>query len=184
LALVLIERIYLIVVIPNISMARIVHIRHVDEDAYLKGNIEPDPDELDLVFERSPTYAKVLEQVRIELNWMDPSDIIELEGMHNAGFRMHFCWKIMRINSEQRWGAYKEVVVESLDKARESGNDQFQEPCDRSRCGKCNGNGHNARTCNQRKRTTRNDPSKSQPMSSQQSGPSHQDVPSQQRSSQ
>jgi hypothetical protein len=86
LALVLIEHIYLIVVIPNISMARIVHVRHVDEEAYLKGNIEPDPDELDLVFERSPTYAKVLEQVRIELNWMDPSDIVELEGRHNAGF--------------------------------------------------------------------------------------------------
>jgi hypothetical protein len=32
---------------------------------------------------------------------------------------MHFRWKIMRINFEQRWGAYKEVVAESLDKALE-----------------------------------------------------------------
>jgi hypothetical protein len=71
LALVLIEFFYLIVVIPNIGMARIVHVHHVDKEAYLKGNIEPDPDELDLVFERTHTYAEVLEQVRIELNWMD-----------------------------------------------------------------------------------------------------------------
>jgi hypothetical protein len=89
------------------------------KEAYLKGNIEPDPDELDLLFERTPTYAEVLEQVRIELNWMYPSDIVELECRHNAGFGMHFYWKIMHINSEQRWGAYKEVVVESLDKALE-----------------------------------------------------------------
>jgi hypothetical protein len=46
-------------------MARIVHVHHVDKEAYLKGNIEPDPDELDLVFERTPMYAEVLEQVRI-----------------------------------------------------------------------------------------------------------------------
>jgi hypothetical protein len=71
-------------------MARIVHVHHVDKEAYLKGNIEPDPDELDLVFERTPMYAEVLEQVRIELNWMDPSDVVELEGRHNAGFGMHF----------------------------------------------------------------------------------------------
>jgi hypothetical protein len=32
---------------------------------------------------------------------------------------MDFSWKIMRLNSEQRWGAYKKVVAESLDKALE-----------------------------------------------------------------
>jgi hypothetical protein len=119
LALVLIEFFYLIVVIPNKGMARIVHVHHVDKLEYLKGNIEPDPGELDLVFERTPTYAEVLEQVRIELNWMNPSDVVELKGRHNARFGMHFRWKIMRINSKQRWGAYKEVVAESLDKALE-----------------------------------------------------------------
>jgi hypothetical protein len=100
-------------------MARIVHVHHVDKDAFLKGNIEPDPDELDLVFERSPNYAEVLEQVRIDLNWMDPSDVVELEGRHNVGFGMHSRWKTMRINSEQRWVAYKETVAESQDKALE-----------------------------------------------------------------
>jgi hypothetical protein len=71
------------------------------------------------VFERSPTYVEVFEQVRIELDWIDPSDIVELEGRHNAGFGMHVRLKIMRINSEQCWGAYKEVVAESLDKTLE-----------------------------------------------------------------
>jgi hypothetical protein len=40
----------------------------VDKDAFLKGNIEPDPEEIDLVFDRSPNYAEVVAQVRIELN--------------------------------------------------------------------------------------------------------------------
>ncbi|KAK1650572.1 hypothetical protein QYE76_068377 [Lolium multiflorum] len=101
------------------GMARIVHVHHVDKDSFLKGNIDPDPDEVDLVFERSPNYAEVLEKVRIDLNWMDPSNVVELEGRHNAGFGMHVRWKTMRINSEQRWVAYKEVVAESLDKALE-----------------------------------------------------------------
>jgi hypothetical protein len=81
-------------------MARIVHVHHVDRDSFLKGNIEPDPDEVDLVFERSPNYAEVLEQAKIDLNWMDPNYVVELEGRHNAGFGMHVHWKTMRINSE------------------------------------------------------------------------------------
>ena len=92
---------------------------HEDKDAFLKGNIEPDPDEIDMVFDNSPSYAELLQQVRKELNWMDPSDIVELEGRHNVGFGMHIRWKIMRVNSEQRWVAYKETVAESLDKALE-----------------------------------------------------------------
>ena len=96
-----------------------VYVHHGDKDAFLKGNIEPDPDELDIVFDSSPSYAELLQQVRKELNWMDLSDIVELEGRHNVGFGMHVCWKTMRVNSEQRWVAYKETVVESLDKALE-----------------------------------------------------------------
>ena len=108
-----------IVVFAILGMARIVNVHHVDKDAFLRGNIESDPLEFDLVFERSPTYAELLEQVRIDMNWMDPRDVVELEGRHNVGFGMHVRWKTMRINSEQRWGAYKEVVSESLDKALE-----------------------------------------------------------------
>ncbi|KAE8781122.1 hypothetical protein D1007_45706 [Hordeum vulgare] len=32
---------------------------------------------------------------------------------------MHIRWKTMRVNSEQRWLAYKDTVAESLDKALE-----------------------------------------------------------------
>jgi len=96
-----------------------VYVHHVDKEAFLKGNVEPDPDELDMVFESSPSYADVLEQVRNDLNWMDPSDVVEFEGRHNVGFGMHIRWKTMRVNSEQRWVAYKETVAESLDKALE-----------------------------------------------------------------
>uniref|UniRef100_A0ACD5ZSE8 Uncharacterized protein n=1 Tax=Avena sativa TaxID=4498 RepID=A0ACD5ZSE8_AVESA len=100
-------------------MARIIHVYHVDKDAFLRGNIEPDPDEPDLVFERTPTYVEVLEQLRIELKWMDTNDVVELEGRHSVGLGMHVRWKTMRIYSESRWVAYKEVVAESLDKALE-----------------------------------------------------------------
>ena len=62
---------------------------HGDIDAFWKGNIEPDPDELDMVFDSSPSYAELLQQVRKDLNWMDPSDIVELEGRHNVSFGMH-----------------------------------------------------------------------------------------------
>ena len=96
-----------------------VYVHHVDKEAFLKGNVEPDPDELDMVFESSPSYAELLEQVRKDLNWADPSDVVEFEGRHNVGFGMHIRWKTMRVNSEQRWVAYKETVAESLDKALE-----------------------------------------------------------------
>src|SRR4051812_11480295 len=100
-------------------MGRIVHVHHMDKEAFLRGNIEPHQDEIDLVFDRSPNYAEVLQQVRVDLNWMDPSDVVELEGRHNVGFGMQNRWKTMSISSEQRWFAYKEVVAESQDKALE-----------------------------------------------------------------
>ncbi|KAE8776086.1 hypothetical protein D1007_51308 [Hordeum vulgare] len=96
-----------------------VYVHHVDKDAFLKGNIDPDPDELDMVFDLCPSYGELLEQVRKDLNWMDPSDVVEFAGRHNVGFGMHIRWKTMRVNSEQRWLAYKDTVDESLDKALE-----------------------------------------------------------------
>src|SRR3954464_1127230 len=47
--------------------------------------------------------------------------------------------------------------------ARETGNDQFQEPRERARCGTCNGEGHNTRKYSQRKRAKGNEASTSQP---------------------
>ncbi|KAE8793809.1 hypothetical protein D1007_31553 [Hordeum vulgare] len=95
------------------------YVHHVDKDAFLKGNIDPDPDELDMVFDLCPSYGELLEQVRKDLNWMDPSDVVEFAGRHNVGFGMHIRWKTMHVNSEQRWLAYKDTVAESLDKALE-----------------------------------------------------------------
>ena len=53
------------------------------------------------------------------MDWMNPSDVVELEGRHNVAVGMHIHWKTMRISSEQRWVAYKETVAESQDKALE-----------------------------------------------------------------
>ena len=55
----------------------------------MNGNVEQDTDELDMVFESSPSYADVLEQVRKDLNWMDQSNVVEFDGRHNVGFGMH-----------------------------------------------------------------------------------------------
>jgi hypothetical protein len=55
----------------------------------MKGNVKLDPEEVVMVFERTPHYAEVVEKVRIELEWMDPSDEIELEGRHNVSCCMH-----------------------------------------------------------------------------------------------
>ncbi|KAE8767197.1 hypothetical protein D1007_61472 [Hordeum vulgare] len=96
-----------------------VYVHHVDKDAFLKGNIDPDPDELDMVFDFCPSYAELLEQVRKDLNWVDPSDVVEFDGRHNVGLGMHIRWKTMCVNSEQCWLAYKDTVAESLDKALE-----------------------------------------------------------------
>ncbi|KAE8772496.1 hypothetical protein D1007_55538 [Hordeum vulgare] len=96
-----------------------VYVHHVDKDAFLKGNIDPDPYELDMMFDFCPSYAELLEEVRKDLNWMDPSDVVEFDGRHNVGFRVHIRWKTMRANFEQRWLAYKDTVAESLDMALE-----------------------------------------------------------------
>ncbi|KAE8810368.1 hypothetical protein D1007_12954 [Hordeum vulgare] len=58
-----------------------VYVHHMDKDAFLKGNIDPDPDELDMVFDLCPSYAELLEQVRKDLNWMDPSDVVEFAAI-------------------------------------------------------------------------------------------------------
>ena len=62
------------------AMARIVSLHHVDKDAFLRGNVEADLHEVVMVFDTSPNYEEVVEKVRNELKWMDPSDVFELEG--------------------------------------------------------------------------------------------------------
>ena len=100
-------------------MERLVSVHHVDKEAFLKGNVEHDPDEIVVVFDRSPNYVEVVERIRIALEWTDPKDLVELEGRHNVGFGMHSRWKIMPLNSESCWSLYKEMVSVSQDKALE-----------------------------------------------------------------
>ena len=92
-------------------MARIVNVHHVDKGAFIKGNVEVDVEEVVMVFERSPTYAEVVERCKEELKWSHHNDVVESEGRHNVGFGLHLRWKIMRVNSELCWSAYKEVVA-------------------------------------------------------------------------
>jgi hypothetical protein len=99
----MIEYIYICVVVIMLGIAIIVHVHHVDNNAFLKGKTEPDPDDLDLVFEHTPNCDLVLEQVRIDLHWNEPSDVVELEGRHDVRFAMHIHWNTMRINSDQHW---------------------------------------------------------------------------------
>ena len=79
-------------------------VHHGDKDAFLKGNKEPDPDELDIVFDSSPSYAELLQQVRKILNWMDPTDIVELEGVGECSIFKNFLRtrKIMVMHSNER----------------------------------------------------------------------------------
>jgi hypothetical protein len=81
-------------------MARIVIAHHADKEDILKGNVEVDPKEVMMVFDRIPNYAEVLEKLRIELKWSEPSDVVELDGMHNVLFGIHICWKTMPLNLE------------------------------------------------------------------------------------
>jgi hypothetical protein len=55
----------------------------------MKGKVKVDLEEVVMVFDRSPTYAEVVEKVRVEVKWNDPSDVVKLKRMHNAKFRMH-----------------------------------------------------------------------------------------------
>jgi hypothetical protein len=45
-----------------LGMKIVVHVHHVNKDTFLKGNIELDPEEIDLVFDRSLSYDEVVAQ--------------------------------------------------------------------------------------------------------------------------
>jgi hypothetical protein len=60
-----------------------------------------------MVFMTSLMYAEVVERVMIELKWMEPSAVCELVERYNAGFGHHNLLKVMPIDSELNWSAYK-----------------------------------------------------------------------------
>jgi hypothetical protein len=51
------------------------------------------------VFITSPTYSEVVERARMDLNWIDPSDVFELVGRYNVGFGHHNHLKITSLDS-------------------------------------------------------------------------------------
>jgi hypothetical protein len=78
----------------------------LDKEAFLKGNLDGDPEEVVMVFARSPTYAEVVEKVRENLKWNDPSYLVELEGRHNVGFGMHLSWKTQCPSTQSNIGLH------------------------------------------------------------------------------
>ena len=92
----------------------------MDKANFLKGNADcVDIEEVVMVFVTTPTYVEVVKRVRMDLKWMDPSDDIELVGRYNSGRGHHNRLKIMPVNSELNWSAYKEMVAESEDRSLE-----------------------------------------------------------------
>jgi hypothetical protein len=52
-------------------------------------------------------YAEVVERVMMELKWMEPSDVCKLVERYNAGFGHNNLLKVMPVDSELNWSAYK-----------------------------------------------------------------------------
>jgi hypothetical protein len=97
-------------------MARLVNVHHVDKVSYLKGNFDfIIPDEVVMVFVNSPTNVEVVGRVMMDLKWMEPSDVCELAGRYNVMYGHHNVLKVMPVDSELNWSAYKEIVAASQD---------------------------------------------------------------------
>jgi hypothetical protein len=92
-----------------------VNVHHVDKASYLKGNVDcVDPDEVVMVFANSPNNAEVVGRVMMELKWIEPSDLCKLVW-RDVGYGHHNLLKVMPVDSELNWSAYKESVAASQD---------------------------------------------------------------------
>ena len=95
---------------------------HVDFVSFEKGDAEygdPKKKPVVMVFPTSPSLEEVLVELRRRLNWMEESDGVDLIGRYNVGYGQHIRWKIMPLDSEFHWEAYKESVLASQDKSFE-----------------------------------------------------------------
>jgi hypothetical protein len=92
------------------------NVQHVDKASYLKGNVDClDPNEVVMVLANSPSNAEVVGRVMMELKWMEPSDVCEFVGRYNVGNGHHNLLKVMPVDSELNWSAYKQNVASSQD---------------------------------------------------------------------
>ncbi|KAE8791746.1 hypothetical protein D1007_33805 [Hordeum vulgare] len=102
----------------RVRMDKIVNIHYVDKEAFMNVDIIDNYEE-ELIFLESTTYEEVVEEMRIRLKWVDPSDQVELLGRYDVGSAHKCRMKTMRINSNLHWVTYKEVVASSIVKSLE-----------------------------------------------------------------
>ncbi|KAE8796451.1 hypothetical protein D1007_28584 [Hordeum vulgare] len=108
----------MVMVRVRVRMDKIVNIYYVDKEAFMNVDIV-DHYEEECIFLKSPTYEEVVEETRIGLKWVDPSDQVELLGIYDVGSAQKCRMKTMRINSNLHWVTYKEVVASSVVKSLE-----------------------------------------------------------------
>jgi hypothetical protein len=65
-------------------MDKIVNIHYVDKEAFMNVDIVDKYEEV-LIFLESPSYKEIVEETRIRLKWVDPSDQVELVGGYDVG---------------------------------------------------------------------------------------------------
>ncbi|KAE8782065.1 hypothetical protein D1007_44581 [Hordeum vulgare] len=99
-------------------MDKIVNIHYVDKEAFMNIDIV-DSYEEELIFLESPTSEEVVEETRIRLKWVDPSDQVELLRRYDVGTAHKCRMKTMCIKSNLHWVTYKEVVASSVVKSFE-----------------------------------------------------------------
>ncbi|KAE8816611.1 hypothetical protein D1007_05955 [Hordeum vulgare] len=103
---------------PLLEMDKIVNIHYVDKEAFMNVDIVENYEE-ELIFLESPTYEEVMEETRIRLKWVDPSDQVELLGRYDVEWAQKCRMKTMRIKSNLHWVTCKEVVASSVVKSLE-----------------------------------------------------------------
>ncbi|KAE8813235.1 hypothetical protein D1007_09626 [Hordeum vulgare] len=100
----------------RVRIDKIVNIHYVDKEAFMNVDIV-DNYEKELIFLKSHAYEEVVEETRIRLKWVDPSDQVELLGRYDVGSAHKCRMKTMRIKSNLHWFTYKEVVASSVVKS-------------------------------------------------------------------
>ncbi|KAE8771247.1 hypothetical protein D1007_56937 [Hordeum vulgare] len=81
-------------------------------------------------------------------------------------------WKVVKLGRRKTKHFRGDLDGWGHDGGREMGNNQFQEPTERSQCGDCGVTGHNTRRCTTRKKKSKNNDSRSSQPSPSQPSPS------------
>jgi hypothetical protein len=90
-------------------MERIVNIHYIDKAAFLNVDIVDKNEEV-LTFLESPSYDEVLEETRVRLKWMYPSDQVELVGRYDVRAGNKCRMKTLPIKSNLQWVHIRRLV--------------------------------------------------------------------------